>query len=109
MSAAGDVHSDAMEKTLVAHEHGIEKFLAQSGKMTGDTLTASVTLPQARQAGSTRMQVQVTPSLAVTLLDSLPYLIDFPYGCTEQTLSRFLPTVLAANTLKGLGLKPSDV
>ncbi|MCA9483373.1 MAG: alpha-2-macroglobulin [Nitrospina sp.] len=109
MSAAGDVHSDAMEKTLVAHEHGIEKFLAQSGKMTGDTLTASVTLPQARQVGSTRMQVQVTPSLAVTLLDSLPYLIDFPYGCTEQTLSRFLPTVLAANTLKGLGLKPADV
>ena len=38
------------------------------------------------------MTVQVTPeSSPLTMLDALPYLIDYPYGCTEQTMSRFLP------------------
>jgi uncharacterized protein YfaS (alpha-2-macroglobulin family) len=53
--------------------------------------------------------VQVTPSLAVTMLDALPYLIDYPYGCTEQTMSRFLPAAITAKTLKDLALAPEDV
>ena len=40
------------------------------------------------------------------MLDALPYLIDYPYGCTEQTMSRFLPAVITAKTLRDLGLKP---
>ena len=39
------------------------------------------------------LSVQVTPSLAVTMLDALPYLIEYPYGCTEQTMSRLMPSV----------------
>ncbi len=109
ITTKGKRHGDAMEKTFLAHEHGIEKFIARSGKMRGDSITASFDLPKARKPDTTRVTVQVTPSLAVTMLDSLPYLIDFPYGCTEQTLSRFLPTVVVANTLKGLGLKTSDI
>ncbi|HJZ11746.1 MAG TPA: alpha-2-macroglobulin, partial [Acidobacteriota bacterium] len=38
------------------------------------------------------------------MLDALPYLIDYPYGCTEQTMSRFLPAVVVAKTLRDLGL-----
>ncbi|MEM7517646.1 MAG: alpha-2-macroglobulin, partial [Planctomycetota bacterium] len=33
-----------------------------------------------------------------------PYLIEFPYGCTEQTLSRFVPAAIVANTLHSRGL-----
>jgi uncharacterized protein YfaS (alpha-2-macroglobulin family) len=44
--------------------------------------------------------------MATTMLDALPYLIDYPYGCTEQTMSRFLPAVITAKTLRDLGLKP---
>ena len=54
------------------------------------------------------MIVQVTPSLAVTMLDALPYLVDYPYGCTEQTLSRFLPAVVTAKTLDDLDLSAED-
>jgi uncharacterized protein YfaS (alpha-2-macroglobulin family) len=38
------------------------------------------------------------------MVDALPYLADYPYGCTEQTLNRFLPTVMTLNILKGMGL-----
>ena len=33
----------------------------------------------------------MNPSLAATMLDALPYLMDYPYGCVEQTVERDLP------------------
>ena len=39
---------------------------------------------------------------------ALPYLINYPYGCTEQTMSRFLPTAITAKTLKDAGLSPEQ-
>ncbi len=33
------------------------------------------------------------------MVDALPYLADYPYGCTEQTLNRFLPTVITQKML----------
>src|SRR5690606_24722731 len=33
-----------------------------------------------------------------------PYLADYPYGCTEQTLNRFLPTVITQNVLKRMNI-----
>lgn len=109
VTARGGKYADAMEKPFTIYEHGIEKFIAKSGRTLGDDLTVKLNLPRERKAGSTVLDVQITPSLAVTMLDALPYLIDYPYGCTEQTMSRFLPAVITAKTLKDLGLKPDDV
>jgi uncharacterized protein YfaS (alpha-2-macroglobulin family) len=107
--ARGDRYADAMERSFVAYEHGIEKFITKSGKLRGDAVAVSLDLPSARKPGSTALTVQVAPSMAVALLDALPYLIDYPYGCTEQTMSRFLPAAITAKTLKDLGLRPEDV
>ena len=38
------------------------------------------------------------------MVDALPYLIDYPYGCTEQTLNRFLPAVITQQTLRKMGI-----
>ena len=40
------------------------------------------------------------------MVDALPYLVDYPYGCTEQTLNRFLPTVITQKVLLKMGLEP---
>lgn len=109
VAGRGGKYADAMEKTYLAYEHGIEKFIAKSGKVRGNDITLKLELPKERKADSTSLTVQVTPSLAVTMLDALPYLIDYPYGCTEQTMSRFLPAVITAKTLRDLGLDPEDV
>lgn len=102
-------YADAMEKSYVAYEHGIEKFVARSGKVRGDDVTVRFDIPKERRPESTTLTVQVTPSMAAMMLDALPYLIDYPYGCTEQTMSRFLPAAITAKTLKDLGLKPELV
>ncbi len=109
VTAAGKTHADAMEKSYPVHEHGVEKLIARSGKMSGSDLTVGFDIPKERKAKSTELTLQVAPSIAVTMLDALPYLIDYPYGCTEQTMSRFLPAVITAKTLADLGLQREAV
>ncbi len=102
-------HADAMEKSFVVYEHGIDKLIARSGKLRSDanpasTAEALIRLELPRERRATELTVQIAPSLAVTMLDALPYLIDYPYGCVEQTMSRFLPAAIVARTLEKLGL-----
>src|SRR5207244_6012229 len=97
---------DKMEREFTAYEHGIEKLISKSGKLRGDEVTVRLDIPKERKPESTSLMVQVAPSMAVTMLDALPYLIDYPYGCTEQTISRFLPAAITAKTLKDLALSP---
>ncbi|MEW5978379.1 MAG: alpha-2-macroglobulin family protein [Acidobacteriota bacterium] len=106
VAARSDRHADAMEREFPVYEHGLEKFISKAGKMQGDSVTIRLELPRDRKAHSTRLRVQVAPSLAVSMLDALPYLVDYPYGCTEQTMSRFLPAAITFKTLKELGLSP---
>ena len=107
--ARGSKYADAMEKTFTVYEHGIEKLISKSGKLRADGVTIKLDVPAERKRESTSLTVQIAPSMAVTMLDALPYLIDYPYGCTEQTMSRFLPAVITRKTLKDLGLKPETV
>jgi hypothetical protein len=51
----------------------------------------------------TRLTVRVTPSVRAALAPALEYLVGFPYGCTEQTMSRFLPDVLVARVQRDTG------
>ncbi|HWO02502.1 MAG TPA: alpha-2-macroglobulin family protein, partial [Blastocatellia bacterium] len=109
VTARGSKYADAMEKSFIVYEHGIEKLISKSGKARGDDVTIKLDVPAERKRESTSLTVQLAPSMAVTMLDALPYLIDYPYGCTEQTMSRFLPAAITRKTLKDLGLKPENV
>jgi hypothetical protein len=106
VTARGTNLGDAMEKSFVVYEHGIDKLIARSGKMRGGETIVKLELPRERR--STDLVVQVAPTLAVAMLDALPYLLEFPYGCTEQTMSRFLPAAIVARTVAKLGLDPND-
>lgn len=109
VTARGGEFSDAMEKTYPVFEHGIEKLIVKSGKVRAQDATIQINIPAERKKDTTTLSVQITPSMAVTMLDALPYLIDYPYGCTEQTMSRFLPAVVVAKTLSDLGIKKSTI
>jgi uncharacterized protein YfaS (alpha-2-macroglobulin family) len=51
-----------------------------------------------------RLELRYSPTLAGAMVDALPYLVSYPYGCTEQTLNRFLPTVITQQTLRRMGV-----
>ena len=50
------------------------------------------------------LKITVSPTIAGDLGKALDGLIDFPYGCVEQTMSRFMPAVLVGQTVRELGL-----
>lgn len=112
MTAQSEKAADAMETVVPVLVHGVERMTAQSGVMRRDgagSATVNIELPEARKPGSSELVVQLNPSLSAVMLDSLPYLADYPYGCIEQTMSRFLPSVVVAKTLHDLGYNLDDL
>lgn len=106
VAGRGTAHGDAMEKTFTVYEHGIDKLIARSGKLRADEALVKLDLPRARRA--TELVVNVSPTLASTMIEALPYLVEFPYGCTEQTMSRFLPAAVVARTGLATGIRNLD-
>jgi uncharacterized protein YfaS (alpha-2-macroglobulin family) len=60
----------------------------------------TLNLPPNTDSGSRQLRIEATPSISGTLLGALDYLTTFPYGCTEQTMSSFLPNIIVSQTLK---------
>lgn len=106
MVAQTDEESDAVQQSFPVYVHGMRKTESYTGVVRADESQGQfeVTIPAARRAEETRFEVRYTPSLAGAMVDALPYLLDYPYGCTEQTLNRFLPAVITQQTLKQMGL-----
>lgn len=108
LTAQTDEESDAVKMQFPVLVHGVQRFTAQSGVMRqGDSSNVqrvTINLPKERRFGASTLNLQLSPSLAATMLDALPYLADYPYGCVEQTMSRFLPSALVAKTLTDSGI-----
>jgi uncharacterized protein YfaS (alpha-2-macroglobulin family) len=111
MKAFADDESDAVEVRVPVQVHGMLKTESFAGVIRPQEKSGRVQIrvPEARTAEQSRLEVRFSPSLAMSLVDSLPYLIEYPYGCTEQTLNRFLPAVLVQKTLLRMGVNLEDV
>ncbi|MGO9599362.1 MAG: alpha-2-macroglobulin family protein [Isosphaeraceae bacterium] len=106
MKALTDEESDAAQMSFPAYVHGMLKMEAFAGAIRPDQDSAQITLrvPQERRLEQSRLEIRYSPTLAGAMVDALPYLADYPYGCTEQTLNRFLPTVITQNVLMRMGV-----
>ena len=62
------------------------------------------TVPTERRPEQSRVEIRYSPTLAGACVDALPYLASYPYGCTEQTLNRFVPTVVTQKILQRMKL-----
>ncbi len=90
--------ADALEIELPVNPYGVKLVEARSGSLT-DGGSGGVEFGPART-----IDVRVTPSLAGAVFGALDYLATFPYGCTEQTLSSFMPTLLVDRASRELKL-----
>ena len=110
MTAQSQYASDATEMTFPVLVHGVERATAQNGVLKDRSeATLAISLPKARKPGSSELVVNLNPSLATIMLDALPYLNGYPYGCVEQTMSRFMPSMMVAQTLKDSGYNLEDL
>ncbi len=95
--------SDAVELKLPMYSYGTLFSSGRGGSLT-DGKSAAVVL-DAQGTGNRKLEVRVSPSLAGSMFGALEYLTQFPYGCTEQTMSSFLPNVIVSEALDALKLK----
>jgi alpha-2-macroglobulin len=111
MKALTDEESDAMEQKFPCYIHGMLKMESFSGAIRPKDETGKFTIdvPKDRRPKESRLEVRWSPTLAGAMVDALPYLVDYPYGCTEQTLNRFLPTVITQKILLDMKLDLKDI
>jgi uncharacterized protein YfaS (alpha-2-macroglobulin family) len=111
MKAVCDEDADAMEVRLPCFVHGMLKMESFTGVVRPDKDSGKVifNVPAERRVNETRLEVRYSPSLAAAMVDALPYLVDYPFGCTEQTLNRFLPTVITQNVLLRMKLDLKEI
>jgi hypothetical protein len=111
MKAITDEESDAMQMSFPAYVHGMLKMDSFSGVIRPDKTDGKITMtvPKDRRIPQTRLEVRYSPTLAGAMVDALPYMVEYPYGCTEQTLNRFLPTVITQRTLQRMKLNLKDI
>jgi len=111
MKALTDEESDAMEMRFPSYVHGMLKMDSYSGAIRPEDESGKFTVrvPAERRVPQSRLEVRWSPTLAGAMVDALPYLVDYPYGCTEQTLNRFLPTVITQKVLIQMGLNLEDI
>lgn len=106
VKARGDDESDAMQLAVPVLGYGTPEYVARTGQFRpgeeGEK-TVALNLPDKIDFDQTRLEVTVSPGPIGPMLDALPFLSDYPYGCTEQTMSRFYPAIICAETLKKLG------
>ena len=99
--------SDALEMTLPVLPYGVKQRAAGSGVVFSGAGQNqwSYSYPAGSDAGSRGLTITVAPSVAGTVFDALDYLTSYPWGCTEQTMSSFLPDLIVAQAIDKLHLK----
>ena len=98
--------SDALEISFPVEPVGVIQKLNQTGVIedTNGQSSSAINFPANTDAAAHTLHVEVSPSIAGSLFSALDYLTTYPYGCTEQTMSSFLPNVIVAEMLKKLNL-----
>ncbi len=97
--------SDALKLPIPVLPHGLRNEIgwADSGSSAW-----RFTLPETTDLTTAKGTLYLTPSLAAAVAPALSYLAGYPYGCTEQTMSRFYPSILAAQA-GDLANLPEDI
>ncbi len=113
-TAASGEFTDASKPALgTLSEHGLPVYnftvpetVGTSGMITSaNSVTENIQLPASVDFTDATLSVELAPSLAASMVSGLTYLEDYPYLCMEQTVSRFLPNVIAARALKEAGIE----
>ncbi|MDQ7778823.1 MAG: alpha-2-macroglobulin family protein [Planctomycetota bacterium] len=80
------------------------------GELDAGETTVSVHLPPEAEPETARLEVQLLPFKGEMygLLETVEFLKQFPYGCVEQTMSKFLPNIAVSDIFTKLKVSPGS-
>ncbi len=104
-ASAGELY-DGREDTLPVYRYTTPETTAAAGQLSEPGVRQEVIqLPRDYDGEQGDLTVQLNGSLTAASRDALDYLEHYPYECTEQTVSRFLPNVITWQALEEMGLE----
>lgn len=100
--------SDGVQQKIDIEPHAREVTSLDAGEIHG---SASVMLPVREDADPNvgRAVITLSPTMGTSLYQALDELIGYPYGCVEQTMSRFLPALVVSDAMKQVGKVRPDL
>jgi uncharacterized protein YfaS (alpha-2-macroglobulin family) len=102
MTARCEAGSDASLKRLPVSRVAAEQVVSRSGFCRNET---TIEIPTDVEMADSAFTVTFIPTLADDMVQSLDYLVQYPHGCVEQTMSKFLPAIKVAQTLKRINVE----
>ena len=104
VEALTNEESDAMQVSVPILPYGVKQTIALNAVVQENSSEDNITftIPKEVDLHSSEISFSLSPTLAGTVLKSVDDLVAYPYGCVEQTMSRFLPAIIVANTFKEL-------
>lgn len=97
LTASGTEYADALEQQLPVRPFAYRAFFVRNGVLK-DQLAAKqfpIKLSPDAQTSGGSFSLSLAPSTIGPVLGDFSNLIEYPYGCTEQTMSRLEPSVVA--------------
>lgn len=108
-SADSGALQDAARPTLgplpVLHFTAPQTFGTSGTLDSGGERLELVSLPRSFDAQAGELRVELAPTLGAAMISSLDVLENYPYTCTEQTVSRYLPNLETLRVLNEFGLE----
>ncbi len=94
--------SDAVQRQMPVKRFGVKRTIEQSGTVDGEHI---ISFPKDLQVETFSLSMSQNQHLDVaSALSGLDSLIGYPYGCVEQTMSRFLPSVMLSRAAQHGGI-----
>jgi hypothetical protein len=95
LKAECDEAADAMVFQIPIKPENVRIPIGQSGILGPDTQSLFFD-----SKTDTYLTLTLSANIADELADAIRYLIDYPYGCVEQTVSSFLPAIVARTLIQ---------
>lgn len=99
---------DAVEMPLTIAPLAVLDVNTWTGSLTDESFEFTVE-NAANALPSSVIEIDISRSVAGTLLEGLDYLTGYPYGCVEQTMSRALPNAVVSRAFAQLGVASPDI
>lgn len=74
-----------------------------------DVLALATDLPKGALLERSSVSIQFHGSLIGSVVDALPGLVNYPYGCAEQTTNKFVPLLSVLQLLKAYNLDVHEI
>ncbi len=106
-SIISDSGSDAESRKFPVLYKGIVKHKSISGVVghNSNKMSVAFIVPENIKKNSHKVTLYCSPTLVGSMFESLEYLTGYPYGCVEQTMSRFLPNLYVQKVMKRMNIE----